>query len=139
MTCINLVNPNELPDQLLFIEYRGLPKVFERVRSNLEKGKTLHDLKIPNSYKFGEGHMTFFYNKLKFLVQRQKELSEELIRRGWNISNTEIIDISDIPVQFQNNFIPSDDDINLSRDKLRTWINESNHYRWTNSTKPIWL
>ena len=77
MTRINLVPPSELCDKHLLAEYRELPRVFKLARA---------DADIPPAYVLGTGHVTFFYDKLAYLVRRQMALVAECKRRGFNIA-----------------------------------------------------
>ena len=74
MTRINCVPASELSRQHLIAEYRELPRVFSLAR-------VCHD--APAEYTLGKGHVKFFYNKLLYLANRQRELVAEMRRRGY--------------------------------------------------------
>jgi len=74
MTRINVVPPSELTNKHLVAEYRELPRVFALARP---------DAKIPPTYRMGAGHVTFFYDKLLWCYERQRQLVTEMIRRGF--------------------------------------------------------
>lgn len=76
MTRINLVEPRLLTDQHLWAEHRELPRIFTYV----EKYGLPKDL--PKDFTLGKGHMKFFSNKLKCLINRAVAIEAELIRRG---------------------------------------------------------
>ena len=118
MTRINLVPVQELADQHLFAEYRELPRVFGKVREHISKGRKINDLNIPSSFVLGKGHMAFFYNKLKFLVDRHSSIVKECLRRGINISNTDLNDISDLPEKYCNDYYPTLQEIEISKARL---------------------
>lgn len=41
---------------------------------------------IPDSYRMGTGHVSFFYNKGKYLVDRHTQLRNEMTRRGYKVN-----------------------------------------------------
>lgn len=137
MTRINLVPVQELADQHLFAEYRELPRVFGKVREHISKGRKFNDLKIPRTFVLGTGHMTFFYNKLKYLVDRHGAIVQECLRRGINISNTDLNDISDLPEKYCNDYYPLPEEIEISKSRLIDRYNlKPQWYKFTKVTKP---
>lgn len=128
MTRINLTLVSELADQHLMAEYRELPRVFGAVRKHVQNGKKVHDFKISEFFILGSGHVTFFYNKLEFLRKRQVELIAECLKRGFKISDTTVQDISDIPVEWRNDYIPNNSSLRLSQERLDEKI----------AQKPLW-
>lgn len=128
MTRINLTLVSELADQHLMAEYRELPRVFGAVRKHVQNGKRLKDFKIASKFLLGTGHVTFFYDKLDYLVDRQTQLIAECLKRGFNIKDVTVQDISDIPKEFRNHYRPSLDDIMLSQARLDEKI----------AQKPLW-
>lgn len=83
MTRINVVPPEELCRQHLVAEYRELPRVFSLARKA--------GCRAPSSshYTLGAGHVRFFYDKLGWLLERQKALIAEMQRRGYAPQHTE--------------------------------------------------
>lgn len=118
MTRINLTLVSELADQHLMAEYRELPRVFGAVRKHVQNGKKVHDFKISEHFILGAGHVTFFYNKLDFLHKRQQQLIAECLKRGFKIKDTTVQDISDIPVEWRNDYIPNNRALSLSQERL---------------------
>lgn len=140
MTRINLVHVRELADQHLMAEYRELPRIFGAVRKHVQAGKKVKDFKISSTYILGTGHVTFFYDKLKFLANRHHDLVLECLRRGINISNTGINDISDISAEWCGDYLPSTSEVDLSRSRIIEKIQaKPDFYRWTSSVKPNWI
>jgi deoxyribonuclease (pyrimidine dimer) len=74
MTRINLIPPQDLHDKHLLAEYRELPRIFKLARVAPD---------APQTYTLGKGHVTFFYDKLKFLYKRQVALVKEMRSRGF--------------------------------------------------------
>lgn len=84
MTRINCVNVEELTNLHLLAEYRELPRVFTlAAKAQQEKWKGLTVVPVPEHYVLGEGHVTFFYNKLLWCWLRWLALRDELILRGY--------------------------------------------------------
>jgi len=125
MTRINLVDPKLLTKQHLIAERRELPRIFTRVKKPVDLRKT------PTSYRMGTGHVTFFYDKIKFLRNRYVELCDECLRRGVNI-DTELSvkilsDSYDIPPELNFDWVPCDKDIQVNLQRL---IEKDNtHYK----------
>lgn len=118
MTRINLTLVSELADQHLMAEYRELPRVFGAVRKHVQNGKKLKDFKISSVFILGTGHVTFFYDKLEFLRKRQINIIAECLKRGFKIQDTTAQDISDIPVEWRNDYIPTSDALKISQARL---------------------
>jgi deoxyribonuclease (pyrimidine dimer) len=118
MTRINLIPPKELSGPHLVAEYRELPRIFNLVRTRIKKGHTPKDCKIPTKYKLGPGHVTFFFDKLYFLAHRQKTLINEMKKRGYSPSFG-YPDISDIPPEWCNHYIPTEDAIAINKQRIK--------------------
>ncbi len=73
MTRINCVPVQELTNPHLLAEYRELPRIFRLARLCPE---------APTAYTLGRGHVKFFYDKLKYLLERQGQIVAEMKRRG---------------------------------------------------------
>jgi deoxyribonuclease (pyrimidine dimer) len=119
MTRINTVDVDSLLDQHLIAEYRELPRVI----NSIVNGKINLNCTIPKEYCLGKGHVTFFYNKSSYLINRMDELIYEMKQRGfkcsfdkldWDLSNATLIKPID--------WTPSDTDklLNIDRLILRT-------------------
>ncbi|MFW6026575.1 MAG: pyrimidine dimer DNA glycosylase/endonuclease V [Candidatus Woesearchaeota archaeon] len=129
MTRINLVPPEELSDQHLLAEMRELPRVFTHVRKHGLKVN-----KISEEFTLGKGHVLFFTNKLKFLMERYFLLVNEWENRGFNwFYDKEFFykknyDLLNVGVEWS----PNQKDIELSRQKLQEKIAQKpNYYKWT--------
>lgn len=85
MTRINSnVNPSLLKRAHLIAELREITMVPAALRRSL-RTRSVDDIKkgIPSRFTLNKGHVTFFYNKLKFLQQRFNTLADEMARRGY--------------------------------------------------------
>ena len=78
LTRINCVSPEELHGKHLLAEYRELPRIFNIVRKRVEQGQSPSQIDMPDRYTLGTGHVKFFYDKLGWLVDRQKSLIREM-------------------------------------------------------------
>jgi len=84
MTRINLVDPIELMDQHLTTEYLENPRIpIQLLRSINARGVDGVMKMIPKEFTLGKGHVSFFYDKGSYLVDRYMDLSRELTRRGF--------------------------------------------------------
>lgn len=89
MTRVNLVDPKYLADQHLFAEYRELKHVPKSLLRSL-KTRKWEDIKkeIPKEFTLGKGHVKFFWNKMRYILERFTKCHAELIVRGYNIPET---------------------------------------------------
>lgn len=130
MTRINLVPVVELYDQHLLAEIRELPRVVTYTEDIYSKRRVVQ---IPSRYTLGTGHVKFFVNKLEFLSDRQQHLVEEALARGFNVSfdmDAFCSRVKSLPSTYLNDFIPSNSEIELNRERLRERFNQRpNWYR----------
>ena len=77
MTRINTIAPALLPTPWLMAEYRELPRIINK----MAEGPHLLPKALPTTYRMGEGHVKFFYNKLHWLHQRHREIRLALQER----------------------------------------------------------
>ncbi|AKE44740.1 endonuclease V N-glycosylase UV repair enzyme [Sinorhizobium phage phiM9] len=117
MTRINLVPPSELHDKHLRAEYFELPRVFTAVGKLVLKGRTPQHYAHFKEYRFGHGHVSFFYTRLNFLQTRFSLLVHELISRGVNVNRYSIVN-SEIPFEWYGVWTPTQQDIDLSRSRI---------------------
>ena len=88
MTRINLVYVKDLADQHLFAEWREIKMIAPAAkRSLLARPIAAIQESILPQYTLNTGHVTFFYNKLPFLLERYKSLDAECRQRGFDISS----------------------------------------------------
>ena len=102
---INLVPPKMLADQHLFAEWREIKMVPASLRRSLRTRKVGDILAgIPSRYTLNKGHGLFLYNKMKFLTERYKLLTAELVDREYNISSDGDFGIFywDLPSEFMH-------------------------------------
>ncbi len=85
MTRINVVAPADLTDQHLMAEYRELPMVNAALRRTLGSKRGIRKDQIPKRYTLNKGHVTFFYDKGRFLYDRYHSLIDELVSRNFQV------------------------------------------------------
>ena len=112
MTRINVIHPEYLLDQHLFAEYRELPRVFGDARDAIGG-----NLKVSKNYLLGKGHVTFFYDKTPWLVQRHAAIVTELLKRGYNLKLTDAL----VPVEgyAPSDWRPSPADVVVNMERLQ--------------------
>lgn len=128
MTRINLVNVQSLADQHLFAEWREIKMIPPTLRRSM-KTRNITDIlsKIPKRYTLNTGHVTFFFDKMKFLAERYKLLTDELISRNYNLSTTSPFDdyMHDIPAVFcSKDWAPDTQEIQINVERIMIRINE---------------
>lgn len=83
MTRINVgISPKELSNQLLLAEHRELKRI-----PNCIKVGRFNLSNIPEKFTLGTGHVSFFYNKLKYLQNRYSKIYSECVKRNLNVQN----------------------------------------------------
>lgn len=83
MTRVNVgIKPQELNNQLLFTEYKEIVRIPNKIAS----GKA-NLVDIPTTFRLGEGHVKFFYNKMSYLDRRWLSIRDECYRRGIAITD----------------------------------------------------
>ena len=127
MTRINCVPVSVLTDKHLMAEYRELPRVI--TASDKFKGEGSD---IPLSYRCGTGHVTFFYNKLKYLHNRYFDIVCELKGRGFDLDEQVVRNVmnefalrKDQPARYKN-WHPAPEDCYRNMCRLA-----ARHYNYT--------
>ena len=133
MTRINLVDPSDLSDQHLVAEYREIFMVGSSLQRSLKSKnweKTLAN--IPKKYTLNKGHVTFFYNKGKYLYKRYEILIEEMKNRGMNPDSERKFKTEQWPDELFNDWEPEPDDYKVIRARIKEKIEmKPDWYRFT--------
>lgn len=122
MTRINVVPVETLTDQHLLAEYKEITRPFNKMIKRIKKGKL--DINPPSSYVLGEGHETFFFDKLRWLWNRYFDIYLELENREYNLDQEKFGEISDIffdvfsGTQFWNDYEPTPEEIYINMARL---------------------
>lgn len=119
MTRINLVPPEELKDAHLMAEYREMPMVPAALRRSLRTRTKASILKgIPKEFTLNKGHVTFFYNKLKYLKNRYELVRRELLRRGFKLDPNRGLNADDFPPEFYQDYTPTNTALKIIRTRI---------------------
>lgn len=125
MTRINVVPVTELHDKHLLAEYRELPRVFRAAQKWHKRGGDPVDL--PDTYRFGTGHVKFFYRHLQFCYLRQRDLYAECRRRGFDVKlkpNRKHL-MGNVPPYLQRDYTPTREALRINRERIATRLDEA--------------
>lgn len=112
MTRINLVKPQWLCNQHLFAEWREMPRLVGNLHKSMNRvSKPWSDDEIPLDYILGSGHIKFFYDKFEFLHKRHIEITKELLRRDYTLSNSDSNIFMTVPKKYYNDYRPKKSEI----------------------------
>jgi hypothetical protein len=119
MTRIYCTPVEEMTIAALRSEYRQIDVTFINVRKVLTRGIDPADPKIlfrPKKYKFGIGHLRFFYDKLAYVVARQIDIKAELQKRKKQVRALDHgLDLFNLPRHLLNDWTPTPEAIKLSK------------------------
>lgn len=102
------VHPSKLCDQMLRAEHREIKRTPNRVYKNHIEGK-FHLLdNLPDTFRLGEGHEKFFYDKIKYLHMRWIKIHRECIRRGFKMQDYSEA-FTRVPKQYYNYWNENED------------------------------
>jgi hypothetical protein len=108
-----------LSDAHLGAEYRELPRVFGLVRKAIGRGLTPADIRMPERYVLGKGHIRFFYDKLDYLADRYLKICHECRCRGRVVNYGDVSALSEgIPGDWFNYWEASPKDMALNIDRI---------------------
>jgi deoxyribonuclease (pyrimidine dimer) len=123
MTRINVVPVEDLSRQHLLGENKEILRVFGLVRKAKARGINKYNfsqkVKQPSDYTLGEGHVKFFYDKLGFIVDRYKQVTSEMIKRGYTpniIPENELVD--GIESFWLKDYVPTENAIKLNISRI---------------------
>jgi deoxyribonuclease (pyrimidine dimer) len=124
-------------DQHLFAEFRELKMIPKSLaRSIVARGVAGVVTMIPPEYVLGKGHVSFFYDKGKYLQKRYAQVRSELEARGIDYNPNRLLDpdgVLENPV-FCNDYIPTDNALALVRQRIAERVAmKPNWYRKTNT------
>lgn len=132
MTRINLVDPTELYDQHLIAERREIRLLCAHLKTSLSSKQGVTKDRIPKQFTLNTGHVRFFYDKGLYLHKRYRELTKEMIRRGFkpDFENTFPLDLW--PKHLYNDWTPTEQDKRLVRARIALRVSQRpNWYRLT--------
>lgn len=113
MTRINVgIPPKQLTNKHLIAEHREIkriPNVIVKGRYNLKS--------IPPNFTLGKGHVSFFYDKLKYLKERYVALYRECVERGFKVQNYESC-WDGVPSELMNDYTPTSRDVAIISERI---------------------
>lgn len=131
MTRINVIRVEELSDLHLLAEYRELPRV---VLGNFKDVS-----KSSDSYILGVGHVKWAKKHEKYLLQRFKNLVEELKYRGFTPNYT-YDSLSEVCKGDGKDYHVTVDDIKLNESRILERLKTSKKkHIWSKREIPSWV
>jgi len=118
MTRINCIPPEELTGRHLVAEYRELPRIFGLVEKAITRGENPNDPRNPTTYRLGTGHVRFFYSRLQWLLQRQRSLIEEMMKRGYQPTHDATGLGEGIPMEWWGDWSPDEHSMMINRERI---------------------
>jgi len=114
MTRVNVgIPPIELTNKHLIAEHREI----KRIPNSVKKGRcNLNN--IPDSFRLGKGHVSFFYDKLLYLKNRYEELYLECLYRKFNVGYYGSA-WDDVPIHLMNDYLPTEKDKEIIRERIK--------------------
>ena len=131
MTRINSgIFPRNLTDEHLLAEHREIKRLPAQYLLSVSSGSIN---KIPDKFCLGKGHVLFFVNKPFYTLARYKEIREECLNRGFNVSEYSENWKAYPPDMYINNYFPNIEENILLVDRITQKILNSPkkyfHYR----------
>ncbi len=129
MTRINSdLDPKNLKRMHLVAELREITMIPAALRRSIEARTTeeIHN-GIPKDFTLNKGHVTFFYNKLKFLIKRFNKLADEMERRGYSPDRTRIEAFDGFDKQWYGDWESSDKDDEIVIERINFRISQKPH------------
>ena len=129
MTRINSdLDPKNLKRMHLVAELREITMIPAPLRRSIE-ARTAEEIHngIPKDFTLNKGHVTFFYNKLKFLIKRFNKLADEMERRGYSPDRTRIEAFDGFDKQWYGDWESSDKDDEIVIERINFRISQKPH------------
>jgi len=125
MTRINVVPVEELHYSHLVAEYRELPRVFTLAR-NAQRDILGGRKKLPTEWTLGKGHVTFYFDKLKYCSDRYEQLTKEMQNRNYNpkpIATESLLE--GIDIKLIKDYIPTKEALEENRKRISLRLKEA--------------
>ena len=129
MTRINSdLDPKNLKRMHLVAELREITMIPAALRRSIE-ARTAEDIHngIPKDFTLNKGHVTFFYDKLKFLIKRFNKLADEMERRGYSPDRTRIEAFDGFDKEWYGDWKSSDKDDEIVLERINFRISQKPH------------
>ena len=122
MTRVNCVPVSELSRKNLIAEYVQLPRIFLHTGNKIKRGIDPALYIITSEYTTTVGNVSFFYNKLVWVMDRMLQIVEELHRRKIVKKMPDIMSFyhgCPIPEHLLNDWTPTEKDMAINRIVLK--------------------
>ena len=111
MTRVSVGFVHQLCDKHLLKERIEVLRIPNNVKRNKYKSQPI------NKFTLNKGHELSLINKIGFLKKHYENLTNEAIKRGFNVTDYSNA-FDDIPDHLMNDYIPTDSDILIVRERL---------------------
>ena len=130
MTRINTLDPVELMDQHLVAEYREIFMVGGSLLRSL-KSPNWDPKNIPKQFTLNKGHVSFFYDKGKYLYNRYSQLITAMKDRGMNPDPNRTFPQWQWPAELFGDWTPTEAGRDIVRARIKLRISEKpNWYKY---------
>lgn len=130
MVRINILSPEKLADQHLIAEYNEILMLLGHVRKFPNVNRT------PADYCLGNGHITFFKNKLLYLKKRHELLKKEMRKRGYETNKT--VELEQFNKELINDWKPKACDKEIIRKRITQKLKKKpKYYTYHGEHKPL--
>lgn len=129
MTRINSdIDPKTLKRMHLLAELREITMVPAALKRSMRtKTKDAILKSIPKKFTLNAGHVTFFYDKQKFLINRFNKLTYEMERRGYVPDTLRVEAFVGFDQEFNNDWAPTQEDTDLVQERINLRISQKPH------------
>jgi len=134
MTRINsAINVKCLTDEHLLAEHREIKRMPYCLNIAIRSGSIY---KIPSEFTLGKGHVLFFLDKQKFLLERYKDIHKECIRRKFSVEDYSV-NWNSIKNLYFNDYTPTVIEKESLIDRISQRIMDSSKKLWHYMGEPL--
>jgi deoxyribonuclease (pyrimidine dimer) len=90
-------------------EYREIFMIGSALQISL-KSKNWDPKRIPEKFTLNTGHVTFFYDKGRYLYKRYGEIRKELKKRNFKLDDSRLFKVTQFPTEYYNDWEPTEED-----------------------------
>jgi deoxyribonuclease (pyrimidine dimer) len=129
MTRINSdLDPKLLKRMHLVAELREITMVPASLRRSLRTIQSATILtRIPKKFTLNKGHVSYFYDKLRFLQKRFNKLADEMERRGYNPDRSRIKAFDGFDDMWYNDWTSTAEDDAIVTERINFRISQKPH------------
>ena len=129
MTRINSdLDPKLLKRMHLVAELREITMVPASLKRSLRTIQSATILtRIPKKFTLNKGHVSYFYDKLRFLQKRFNKLADEMERRGYNPDRSRIKAFDGFDDMWYNDWTSTAEDDAIVTERINFRISQKPH------------